>query len=367
MKKLLYSARDAAGKTCQGYVEAESNEAAREKMRVAGLREIILHDDAFTASEREELTGLSPQELAKLAAFELGSRPHGRDTVGFLRQVFRRSQISLWVGIALMIWGVERGELLTLLGGGLTLISMPLRALWNYRRVGRYNQLLSELAWGDWTAAQASIAALRPHMQQLTQAFDLAIKEACILARTRSLAEALAFIAPWQDKIPTPGYFAARTAALCLMVGDEAGYMAGMRNAYVQAGDSPTTRIDYALAEARFGDPLTAAELLAGMAPEAIPPLGIPFVAWIRGLIAQRRGEPEALERLTQAVDLMAASGDNPAFWVTQALCVGAYALALLEDGRVEAARQALMQVWPVLKIYGDASLLAGLAPICPR
>lgn len=367
MKKLLYSARDAAGKTCQGYVEAESNEAARKKLQTAGLCEIVLHDDVFTASERAELAGLSEQELAKLAAFELGSRSRGRDTWGFLKQVFRRNQNPLWIGGALVVWGLERGDGWMIASGGLTLGALPLISLWNYRRVGRYNRLLSELAWGEWAAAQASIAALRPHMQELTQAFDLAIKEASILARTHSLAEALAFIAPWQEEIPTPGYFSARTAVLYLMVGDAAGYMAGMRTAYAQAGDSPTTRIDYALAEARFGDPQLAADLLAGMAPETIPPLGLPFVAWIRGLVARRRGEPEAVEKLAQAVDLMAASGDNPAFWVTQALCVGAYAAALLETGRLEAARQAVAQVWPVLQVHGDAALLADLAAIRPQ
>lgn len=367
MKKLLYSAQDGDGHACQGYVEAASNEEARAKLQASGLRDVVLHDDAFIATAREDLAALSPQELARLAAFELGVRKHGSDTPGFLRQVFRRNRHVVWVGLALAIWGLERGDILMTASGVLTLGTAPLISLWNYRRVGRYNQLLRELAWGEWAAALASIAALRPHMAPLSQAFDLAIKEACILARTRTLGEALRFIAPWAEKMKTPGYFEARTAVIHLMSGDVAGYLAGMRAAHALASDSPTTKIDCALAEARFGDPGRAAELLAGITPSAVPPLAIPFLAWVRGLIALRRHDHEAVERLAEAVDAMAAGGDNPAFWITQALCVGAYAAALLAAGRELAARQALEQVWPVLKQHGDAALLAELAAISPH
>ena len=362
MKKLLYSARDADGKPCQAYVDAASNEEARRKLAALGLREVVLHDDAFIAGQRDELAALAPDELAKLAAFELGVRKHGSDTAGFLKQVLRRNRTALWIGLALTVWGLERGDFFLTAGGLLTLGTGPVISLWNYRQVGRYNRLLRQLAWGEWAAARASVAELKPHMSAPNHAFDLAIKEACIIARTRSLSEARAFIAPWAAKMQAPGYFEARTAVIHLLSGDSAGFLAGMKAAHVLAWDSPTTRIDYALAEARFGDPAIAAELIASLSPEALPPMALPFLAWIRGLIAYRRKAPDAVEKLAEAVDAMAAGGDNPAFWITQALCVGAYAAALLAVGREAAARQAVEKVWPVLRQHGDAALLADLA-----
>lgn len=368
MPHLLYSAKGRDGKPVEGFVEAPSTVEARERLVAQGLADVVLHQDATISTDASRLAGLGAKEQRELARLSISAM--ARPGLGpLLVEVARGNAIWIAIDVGLIAWGAYTGNWL-LLGIGAVLAVLPFgMATWQYRHGGRYNALLKAFAVGDWKRVRDLAEQLRTFSQGVqNMEFDLDVRLAAVRARAGQLREALADIDKWRHRVATPGSFENRIAPLYAAAGDRAGYVRLMGESHALQPNEPARILDYALAEARFGDPGKAAELLNKLDASLLPPHANAFVSWVTGLVQLRQQQGAALDRLGQAVSQFLQLSSQPAAWTALAFCTCDHAIALAVAGRKDEARREVAQVWPILRAHGDKVLLRmletdGLAP----
>lgn len=359
MAKILYSASTAQGERTEGFVEAMSAASARSLLKHQGLREIVLHEEPAIAHNTEVLKGLSAAEEKALARFRLRvMRSPGLATA--LAEVARNTRWWLLGAAAVVVWGLYSGDV-RLVVGSVVAAGLPFAVTaWRWRHVGRYQQLLKELAVGHWSAARQLAAQLRSvSKSQPVMDFDLDVRLAGIDARDGDLGAALQSVEPWRDKLAAqPGLYECRVATIHLSGGDNAGYVRLMGEAADLAGGDPSRSLDHALAQARFGDPQVASALLSGLDAGLLPPHASGFIKWTRGFLQLRQGSPDAAATLGEAVADFLRLAEQPTVWTALAVCACDHAVALNQAGQQGAARRQIASVWPVLKAQAPESLL---------
>ncbi|MCG8312558.1 MAG: hypothetical protein MI976_05030 [Pseudomonadales bacterium] len=362
MKKIPYSATTKAGKEKNGFVTAASNKDALKALNDQGYTNIKLHDDSSTAFRREDLDGLSERELEQIAKLEIKARTR-TSLVTCLIETIRLNWIIVVLGIGLSMWGyTDQSSVLLVIGLAVTL-SMPLLTTWNYRTVTGYNNLLNSFAMGEWLEARQYIEQLRPKMKLPEMAFDLDIREASILASEGDLRGALELVEKWREVFETdsPGTFESRIAPIYHAAGDYQGFLERMKEGYFKSTSSSVLMLDLCLAEARFGEADRAELLLGKIVVEELPPQGIPFLDWVKGLIAIRKSDPASSSYLAGAVSGFLEYSENPAVLTSLALCSGSYAYSLILHGDRDGAKSVVERVWPILKAHGDLMLVTEL------
>ena len=370
MAKVLYTAKDRHGKPIQGFVEAASVHQARDQLINGGMTDVVLHQDPILGAGGRHLEGLDPAQLRDLAKITLSAmRKPGVATT--LADTAYMNRWWLAVDAVIVAAGLAIGSRWTVVTGAV-LAALPFAiALWSYRHGGRYNAMLKAFAVGDWKQVERLVALLRPASRNVDQLpFDLDMRLAAIAARQGRLAEALASLEPWREKLALqPGLFEQRVAAIHYAGEDRAGYVRLMAEAHAMAPQEPSRTVDLALAEARFGDAGRAAELLATVDASLLPPYAGGFIAWIDGLSRLRLQQPGGLERLSEGVaSFLRLAPGQPAVWSSLAFCTCDHAMALSMAGRQDEARRQLREVWPILRAHADSALLRllkadGLAP----
>ncbi len=358
-RTILYSGVDRDNKPKNGYVEAENNREALQILKKEGVSDIRLHDDGLYASYRNELEDLSDKELERTAQFEIECR-YNLNIFGFLKEVLRKNIFILLAGAGVIAWGIYSNSTIIILVGILLMLSMPVFSLWNYRHVNNYNRLQIELAWGNWQEALRLIDKLRVHMKESEVAFDLDINEACIVARERSLEEALKIVDMWREVFSetSPSLYESRISSMYHYCGDYDGFVECMRSAYLKSPENSLVTLDMALAEARFGSVEKASALLEKVHKEELPRFALLAVSWVKGLVARTNKDLAAKDYLESAVLQISAYSKNPVMWKHIALCTGAYALALHDSDEKQKAEELLEKIWKVLKVHGDNILL---------
>lgn len=365
MAKILYQARNADGKRDSGYIEAATLDEARALLLARGLSEPKFFNEPAAAALREDLKDLPDAEQARQAAFELRLREQPGYAV-FIQELWRRQRIWLLIDAGLFIVGVWQDNAvmwgLALLYFGLTV----LWPLWRFRHAHRYNAMLRAFALGEWSKALALISELKAGAgRDLLMRSDFAFREACIRIRTgeSSLARETEALHDLHAELEasSPGMFDMRYASLCAAAGDGAGVVTAMKRARLLNPGDASRLVDVANSEARFGSVDDAEAHLAKVDEQVLPDLGVPFMAWTRGLIALRRNEAQAESFLEEAMRGFMVYAANPAVLGPVGLCGGAYAIALARNGRHKPARDVVRQVSPVLKAHGDAALLTML------
>jgi len=362
MRKIPYNAVDSRGKPISSFVEAESSSAAMSELRARGYTEIVLAGDGLTAMARPDLDGLSEKDLASVGEFEATIRA-GAGLFGFLLEVLRKGWFVVATGLLIALWGWRADSVIGLAAGSVITSAIFVIALWNYRVLMRYDDLLRCEALGDGDRARGLINALRPAMVQPEMAFDLAVREACFTAQSGSYDDAFAIVAEHRDVLATsnPGLFEARVAAVCHAAGRYDDVIAYMRDACEKSGESPTALVDLALAHARFGDVATAAALVDRIVIDELPAFGMPFVVWIKGLVILRTGDGDPLPYLRDAVTGLLEFADMPPVWTSLGVCTGYYALALADIDETAAAGL-IENVRAVVMTHGDSTMKAQIA-----
>ncbi|MDR7268579.1 hypothetical protein J2X20_001208 [Pelomonas saccharophila] len=230
-----------------------------------------------------------------------------------------------------------------------------------------FSAVVGAEALGEAAAVREGISRLRPLMDPATDAktlWDLAVREAKTWAAEGRLDEALAALEPWREAAEAlaPGTFDSRCMSVFQAAGAEA-QAEQLRDRLIAAGQGVAMqRLDRALREASCGSVQAARALLAEHAGLFDNPGFAPWVALVRGILAVREAQPDALELLTPRVEGWAAqSATMSAVWGIFGVAAGWWALALQQAGRGEDARDVVNAVQPLLPRPDNALLIGEL------
>lgn len=367
MKKILYSGISKDGRKRYGFVEAASNKEALAHLKKEELNNIELHDDVFTALNRDDLEKLSEKQTELIAEFEIRARYSSNINALKWEYIWHQKfWILIWAGSLIWMW-YQKSYTLMFLGLAIAL-TVPIFHILKIRHVNRYNNLLIACTFGQWDQALALIQRLRRHLKQPEMVFDLDIRQACIVAAKGFLVEALESVSDWKyhfDKT-SPGLFEARLAEVYHAGGEYGEYMNMLREAEAKSPESPSALLDLALAEARFGYTERTETLLSRLKIEELPPVGRPYIDWAKGAAARRNKDIKAVTYLESAVNQMMQFNENPSTWIALAMCTGDLAAALIDCGKKDKAKDLAAKVWKILKVHGESRLLKELADITP-
>ncbi|WP_105189183.1 hypothetical protein [Pseudoalteromonas sp. T1lg48] len=364
-KKVLFTATDAQGNERSGYVDANTNSEAMQKLEENGFTDILLHYDAINCAHRDDLDGLNEQELERIANIELKSMT-GMSSGALFAQALKQNWLFISFGLLGCAWGVyDRSAFFFVLGGIVALIA-PVISLKNLITLSQYNKLQEADAFGEYEHALSLIKKLKPKLKAPEMAFDLDVRHASIMAKKGDIEGAFDLLAPWQQEFEamSPGMYESRAAVIYYISGDFESLLGMMRDAYAKSDNNQTILLDLILMEARYGDVNNAQELMSNIELHLLPPIYLPFLDWIEGLIASRNNDPSASKSLSSAVSQMLEYGDNPITLTMLALMTGSYARELLRAGDDEGAKKVLQKIWPVLKENGDQQTLKELSPL---
>lgn len=361
MPNILYKAKDASGADTAGFVDAPTAQAALEQLKARGYSAIDMQESPDSAQRRSGRAGLSEEEAARLAAFELRLRKKpGLKTV--LGEVARRNRLWIALDCGLLVFGLATGRVAVAMTGA-TLLALTFGwPAWVHRHARYFNRMITAMAIGDWAEAARLLGRMRGS-KQLAPAIANSLHFYDAQIRVRQGEPLAAVLRDIEQLRPlfagSPGHFDGRLASVHSAGDDHAGYLACMRRAQEALPEDPSRQLDLALAEARLGDLDRAAALFEAVNQEALPAHGRPFVAWAGGLIALRRGDSVlAQDTLMEGVSGFLKT-PSPAALSSLSLCCGACALALKRNGKPEAARKMLDQVARILPVYADTLLRA--------
>ncbi len=367
-KKVLFSASDAQGNERNGFIDANTNSEAIQKLEENGFSDITLHYDAISCGNRDDLEGLSERELQRIANIEIQSLQGVGSGTLFL-QALRQNWFVICIGLAGCAWGIYSSSTVFFVLGGITALIAPVISLKNLITLSQYTRLHEATALGEHDKALKLIHTLRPKFKAPEMAFDLDIKEACIMAKQGNVSGAFDFLAPWQQKFDfsSPGMYESRAAAIYYISGDFDDLLEMMREAYDKSDNNQMILLDLISMEARYGDIDNAQSLMSNIEMHALAPMCLPFLDWVRGLIASRTNDPSASNSLAAAVSKMLEYGNDSITLVLLALMTGSYARELQRNGDNEGAQKVLHNIWPVLKENGDEQLVQELAPLMEK
>jgi len=362
LPNILYKARDASGADTAGFVDAPDAQAALDMLKARGYTAIDMHESPDIAQRHPDRAGLSDEEAARLAAFQVRLRKKpGLMTV--LGEVARRNRVWIAIDCGLLVVGLATGRIAMAMTGATLLVLAFGWPVWALRHSRRFTRMITAMAIGEWDEATRLLEQLRGQQRAPQIAESLHFYEAQMRARRgEPLAAVLRDIEQLRPRYAaTPGHFDARLASVHSAGGDFAGYLTCMRLAYQATPQDPSRQLDLALAEARLGDLASAIALFDSINQEALPVHGRPFVAWVSGLIALRRGDNATAQiKLMQGVSGFLKT-PSPGALSCLALCSAACALALKRNGHPDAARKMLDQVARILPVYADPLLRAEL------
>lgn len=359
MPKLLYSAKGADGQPTEGFVDADTVQAAREQLEAKGLREVVLYNAPGYAVDETEVAGLGERELRDLAKLRLAVMAKPGLPAALLEMV-RHQKVWLGLGVIVALYGAHADKPVWV-WTGLGAVALPfIVMLWQWRHVGRHNQMLKAFALGQWAEVRRLCKLLLPRRANTSSmSFDFVLRLAYCDVRERTLQKALARVQPWRAKLADqPGLFEMRIATLYHAAGDWPNFIAMHEASLVPLPGDPSRTLDLALAHARHGDVDRAAELFAAIDKSLLPPWGAGFIHWTEGLVQFRRKQTQASTTLGQAVAEFLKLSHQPAVWTALALATADHAIALKDAGLAPEARQAMAQVWPIVKAHAHQAQL---------
>lgn len=359
MPKLLYSAKGANGQPTEGIVDADTAQAARERLEAQGLSAVVLYNAPGYAIDEAEVAGLGDRELRELAKLRLAvmARP---GLVPALLEMVRQQRVWLGLGVAVVLYGAYADKPVWMWVGIAAVLLPFVVMLWQWRHVGRHNQMLKAFALGRWAEVRRlSKLLLTRRANTAGMSFEFVLRQAYCDVRERTLQKALARVQPWREKLADqPGLFEMRVATLYHAAGDWPNFIAMHEASLVPLPGDPSRMLDLALAHARHGDVDRAAELLASVEKSLLPPWGAGFVHWTEGLIQFRSKQPQAGTTLGLAVAEFLKLSHQPMVWTALALATADHAIALKDAGLGAEARQAMAQVWPIVKAHAHQAQL---------
>ncbi len=315
------------------------------------------------------------------------SHPHGLNRAGrqqianFQRLIDTTPKFTRWLlnmlsarryligaGMIVAVIGVVFASVLWVAIGLIAAFSMPLRELWQYRGASRYEKLLRAYARGDAKTVIKAADWLTRNVRDEKVVLDAAMRKACVLAKQNSMHEALDSVENWSvlPKRERPENFDSRLAVVYYFGGNLAQYLELTRDAHFQDPENPVKMLDLAIAEARQGDLEKAELLIKGLSVKKLPPYGLPFIDWAKGLVKQRQNDPSALDDFAKAVTGLFNYDDQPIVWTAIAMCVGDYAMTAHDSVASQSAEQLLQPVWPMLQFHGSQEVVNTLVERYP-
>lgn len=359
MGKFIFRAQSPKGEV-SGIEEADSAAEAVAQLESRGFTDVRLQNHVISASMPLDTHGLSDDEYARqYLQFE--------SQVGwpvFVR-IFLRNNWSLWlISLAIFAWLYWAGHLVW--GALVLLVPILLMAwgAWKYRDALLFNRILEHLAFGRWAQAMTAVETLAKRCKDDSVQLEMAVHEACILARQGDDEGANAIMAIWRPvmELAMPGMFHTLDARVSLAKRDYQAVRDSHRQAAEASGGDAALTLDYALMEARYGSAARSDCLMMDLDIDSLPEHGHAFVPWVRGIIALRQGRSDdAVADLSQALTGIQTMAENPAVWPTLAMISGDLGVALLQLQDQARAVQAVVPVWPVLSAHGDPDQLATL------
>lgn len=363
MAKILYSGKDAVGKKIVGYIEADDNAEALAALTARRVTDVLFYTEGASALPVPIPDGLSERENAERVRRQISIR-RNPGFLTFFNNHFSITNTVIFVGAVVLLWALVYRNTVVLAGGlafELTIVAIAYRA---YQRLGRYLRFQKAYARGQWDTALKLAARLRTAKAPPNLLHQLVFKEACIAVKRGSLSDGLAVLERGQKvtKDMTPALYASSLGTLYATAGDYKEALKRYREAAEKSPKSQVFRLDWAMAEARFGDVNRAQQIVAGVSKKELPHFAKPFYDFVHGVIARRRGDPNALTLLKVAYAAQSKLKSQPATRLVLDACTAHYALALYDAGEKLQADRLLRGVWSTLKHHVDNPLRVELA-----
>jgi len=361
--KVLYRALTQEGKEISGFVEAMSNKEALAQLKESGLEQINLLSDAALGFERDDLNGIGEDELAHIARFETKLQK-GIGFFSYFAETMRNSSIPMVIGGAIVFYGDFAGSALWMAFGVIVALALPFFSFWNYGVMQGYNRLLKNLAFGEWEDVKKSSEDLKKQSKNPDVIVEADMRLASYYAHKGDMDKAITIISASKEYLDakSAGAYENKLGELYWYAGMYEKSIYEMKRAY-EISKENIFLVDWALAEARFGDNEIAKECIDRVDTETLPIFGLPFIAFIKGLVSYREDRlVEAKEMLIQAVEGFSNFDKNPVVWIPLSIVSSYLALVLSKLGDQERAKSLLSDgVVAILKEHAESSLLEQL------
>lgn len=350
---ILYSALDCDGVARHGFIHAESNKQALNFLQDSGFTKIQLYDDANTSFEMKDLERFD-SESQEILAKHLIRRRSKSGLLSFIAMSVDLSKALTTVIVICFLLGVFYTSWLIFVSM-ILLIANLIYAIYKHKAPNLYDDFFRHMAWGNWDKCGGILNALEPHMQSSdSMRADLGYRRSQLLAATGQLEKALEFFAEDKDLYTDKQYvFLSQSAVLRFIAGDFSGYLSTMRQAYSCAPEEGLITIDFARAEARYGNPDKAVLALENLDHSELIPESKAFVDWVEGLISAKKEEQDTDQCFIEALTGMAEIKGNPIIWISIALCAADFGIFIKKESQFFGiAKELIMEHWEVIKVH---------------
>lgn len=364
MPRFLVSGLAADGAREPRFIEAETVTGARDAALAAGLSEVVVHDDEFSATLRDQARAELPQFPRNDPARELRlKRPApARDLVW---NAIKSRAIFLTAIIAWLAWIIVRGPPFRATDG-FAVAALVLFCWSLYVALAPsllYRRILHATALARHDEVLALVARMRraPRTARTkTLDSDLDFREATMLAVKGRLDAGVARVAKWKDALQ-PGHYEGRLASLYQAAKRHDLAAQTQRDALAATPGRATSQIDLATTLAlRLGRYDEADALLAQAEAGALSETALPWARMCRGAIEIGRGDPAAaVAPLAEALRAFEGKYESPLYWVVTAWTLNLLAIALAQTGDKTAARVLAERARPILELHREADMIA--------
>lgn len=223
-----------------------------------------------------------------------------------------------------------------------------------------YDVLNAAFALGEWDVARDMVNLLREMAAGADQEllFDLTVHEAQLDAIDGNLESALHKLEPWEDTLNNdlPGYYENRVALVYQAAEDYPGFLRAMAESSISK--DPNAILEYALAEARFGDIEHADTLLHQVSRQDLPDHADALLMLTRGIIALYREDEDPIPLLAGACLLLSRYAHTASSWLDLMLAATWYAHSLDRAGYRAEAEWVIEKLFPIILVHADPPLL---------
>ena len=370
MNKVAYSAINKDHKTITGYIDANTNEEAIEKLEVLGFQSFELLGDAQFSNFNQDLEGLSSKTLKRMASFEK-KRENGQSFIDAFLQFLYNSRVILLISLFMLFSGIYYNDNWGIGIGSTLLVGATFLWLYTYQALYYFEEIHRVKAFGEHEKLLELIEKMRikaetgvGNKEQII--FELDKYHANALACRGEKEKALSMIEQHRDYLNNIllGMYENSIGSIYYTLGDyktSLDYMTKMYNANPNSNNA----LDLAFMHVRFGDITYAKTLIEDeVNPRTIPSYGFAMYYWCLGLIAHKEKDySTASEHYQTMLEKFNNHMLNPLLWEMIAVGIGYYVDFLYDIGNKNKGEELLsVGIIEILNIHADDILRNNLS-----
>lgn len=338
------------GKSHSGFIDAENNKSALEKLTTHGYQDICFHNDVIGSLidkkyQDDEVSAKINSEINTQFGYGF-----------FLRNLIWASRWALSLLLVALLLAVHYQSWYVVSAIGLIVVTTFGVAIYRFGYSMAFNKLLDAYVYGRWEEFPDLLQKVNKLKKFPDVIVELALYEAKYWVAQGNFDKAISLMAVHETALKEvqPGGFESRMATLYFQDGEVDQFLEWMRRSKGQCGGLPLFILDWALAEAKYGDHNQIDDHIDMINQEPFSEMVLVAKDFLNALLLFKKEDEKCLSLFADSAVAMEKFKAAPLSRLLMNDIKQYHAFALYQFGNQDEAKKMALSAWRIASIHAS-------------